>query len=693
MKTFAFDTETVLTRPGCKAPPLVCLTWQRPEDARPSIVHHTQARPIFEAALRDPQTILVGHFVAYDLGVCAAAWPDLIPVIFQAYEDNRVTDTMLREKLWDIATGAYRGFADDRGVWRKHDYNLDSVARRRAGIALKKDGWRKRYGEVRDLPLAQWPAYAARASLEAKTLVDAGVKDKDLEAVANGDPNEILIYPLEDARATLATYLSQETVRKGCDPDPFVDEFRQARASWWLTLMSSWGLRTHAAGVHLLKLQTAEAIEQLTADLVAAGLVRKDGTRDTKAATARMLEVCGWGAITVDGKDVDYRKTRTDARPFRKTKGGGVSLDRDACKSSDDAILIDYGDRAQLKAVLDKDVPMLEAGIHFPVHTRIDIAASGRTTSSAPNIQNLRRLPGIREAFIPRPGMVYAQADYPGLELRTLAQVCFDLFGDSALGRALNAGLDPHLAMGASMIGISYGEAVANKKRKDVKAARDAGKVANFGFPGGLGAEKLCLFAAKTYGVILTVAEAKELKRAWLAQWPEMREFFAYVGRLCDNPKGEATILQLRSYRMRGGATYTAACNTWFQGLGADATKAAGFAIAKACYVDKASPLYGSRIANYIHDEFICETRDRPEAHEAAVELARIMRDAANEWLPNVPFKADEPDPQLMRLWSKDAEAFFDERGRLVPWEPGLAGVIKMGQAIAARVPNIEVAA
>ncbi len=703
---FAYDTETEKTRAGLKAPPMACLTFQRAAFAspntkvlqpvgQPEILHGRDplARDTFEAALVDPETLIVGHFVAYDMGVCAAKWPDLIPGIFAAYEADRVTDTMLREKLFDIATGKYRGFPDEKGVWRKHDYNLDAVARRRCGYALKKDGWRKRYGEVIDLPLADWPRYAAEQKKIAIEMLEAGIKDKDIEAVANGDPNEIRTYPLGDAGATLGSFLNQESILERCDADPYADQFRQARASWWLTLMTPWGVRTRAEGARELRLQTEQEIAKLTDSLVAAGLVRTDGTRDTKKAAARMLEVCGWSQeITAEGRSKKYKytKLRDDARPLRKTDTDNVSLDRDACEGSLDELLEDYGERAQLQAVLDKDVPMIEAGTYMPIHPRVDLAESGRTTMGGPNLQNVRKLPGIRESFIPRDGSTFAQADFPGLELHTLGQVCLDLFGASELARMLNAGIDPHLAFAAKLLGIEYDE--AKRARKDsshplhakVKKARDLGKVFNFGSPGGLGKDSLVTYARKNFGVTITPDEAVNYKQDWLHMLPEMREFFAYNGRLTKDT-GEGTILQLRSKRIRGGAMFCALCNTWFQGLGADAAKHAGFLISKACYVDRTSPLFGSRIVNFVHDEFITETPDNDNAHDAAHEQARLMMVGANEFVPDVPFRAGEIEPQLMRIWSKDAEPVHGVNGRLVSWEPALAGLLGMGRAIASR--------
>ncbi len=704
MNVFAFDTETTLIRPGCHAPPMACLTWQfwTPDmnNTPARILHGSDplTRDIFKGVVEDPNALIVGQFVAYDMGVCGAAWPELVPSIFAAYRADRVVDTKIREQLWDIALGIFRGYPDEHGMWKKNSYDLGSIARRRAGITLKKDGWRLRYGEFLDIPVHQWPARATELMRDAKVLLDAGVKDKDLEAIVAGRPEEVVEYPLLDASSTLRVYLNQEQarqkeIRAGGD-DPFADQFRQTRHSWWRALMSTWGCRTWEEGVRNLAAMTAREIDRLTAELVASGLVRADGTRDTKLATQRMLDVMGWTAIEKDGdtkyEPIEARKADDTVRPLRKTKGGGVSLDRDACKESEDSILIDYGNRAQLKAVQDKDVPMLMQGVYMPIHTRFDLVATGRASSSSPNVMNLRRLPGIREAFVPRVGKVFGQADYPQLELHTLAQACFDLIGYSRLGDMINRGEDPHLAFAAELLHITYDDAKKNKKRKDVDDARQVGKVFNFGSPGGLGSEPrkdgkeptLITFARKTYRVAITLEELREYKRAWLATFPEMREYFAYIGKLTDNPKKEARVMQLRSNRIRGGCTYTAACNTYFQGLGADAAMAAGFEISFACYVDRSNVLFGSRPVGFYHDEFVTELDDDAYAHDKAHEMARIMKDEANKWIPDCPFT--EVEPVLMRVLSKEAEALH-VNGRLVPWCPVLGGMIGFGKSLQAR--------
>lgn len=702
-KPVAFDTETALIRPALLAPPLACLTWQR-QGLEPRIA--TEAKPYIQEWIGNPETLLVGHNVAYDLAVIGEAYSDLLPPVFRSYDEDRVTDTMLRQQLLDIAAGAYRGRVTSSGFWIKHEYSLEALAKRCAGIVLQKDAWRLSYGNFVGVPLERWPARAvevqAQASVrlaELEAALAASVdKDNDkalekeiegLRSMVASDPEQCVTYPLEDARATLAVYEAQEK-----HASYLADQYRQARAAFWLHLSSAWGLRTDAQGVATLRRETQAALDEVEGELKELKIVRADGSRDTKAAKARMIEVCrrdglrlrrtdaheGEGLTVAERKAADKKACckRADGTPVDDGADEceeHVSLDADACAASEDEILIDYAELSMLKKVLSNDVIALEGGIMWPVHTRYGIAETGRTTSSKPNIQNLRRRAGIREAFVPRPGKVFMQADYPQLELYTLAQCCVSWFGFSKLADTLNAGLDPHLAVAAQILGITYEEAAKNKKRPDVDNARQTAKVANFGFPGGLGIEKLILFARKTYGVVFdqdpekAAAKAKALKERWLATFPEMQRHFGRVNALCNTPGGLATVETLFTKRTRGGATYCAACNNGFQALGVDCAKEAGWRITRAMYVERDSVLFGSRLPAFVHDEFIGETDDGPRAHDAAYEMARHMVEGANIYLPDVQIQMSKLEPLLMRRWSKKAEPRFDASGRLVPWE------------------------
>jgi len=256
------------------------------------------------------------------------------------------------------------------------------------------------------------------------------------------------------------------------------------------------------------------------------------------------------------------------------------------------------------------------------------------------------------------------QADYSIAELCALAQILLWKFGHSKMAQALQAGRDLHLDVGATLLGIEYDEAIQRKKDPDVKNARQLAKILNFGVPGGF-TRRLADFA-KSYGVEMSGDEAMALRDRWLHAYPEMAGYFQEVqDRVRQSPDGRFLMVQARSNRKRGNVGYTDGCNSPFQGLAADFALDAMYHASRACYIDKLSPLHGSNVVAFVHDELILECLEE-NAHECAVELKAIMERRAREWLPDIPIQAE---PCIMRVWSKDAEAVW-EGDRLVPWEP-----------------------
>lgn len=102
-------------------------------------------------------------------------------------------------------------------------------------------------------------------------------------------------------------------------------------------------------------------------------------------------------------------------------------------------------------------------------------------------------IPSLRECFRARDGYGYSSEDFKAGETFTHAQSCIWLLGYSDLGRALLQDIDPHLAIAASVLGISYQEAVKRKKEPLVKAARQAAKPFTFGKPTGMSSVKLVI--------------------------------------------------------------------------------------------------------------------------------------------------------------------------------------------------------
>lgn len=691
MKPLAFDTETALIRPALMAPPMTCLTWQRPGH-EPRIDHVNDALPRIRSWLNDPATLLVGHFTAYDTTVICAEFPELVPAVFAAYRANRITCTKIRQQLLDIAGGVFRGRLGDKGRWITHKYDLADLSKRHLGKVLEKDAWRLRYAEFRDISLSQWVTRARELQLaaipraaELRTVLteEAIAECKSLDALIADSPEGVIRYPLDDAAATLGVYLAQEK-----HADYLADQYRQTYAQFVLYLSSAWGLRTHGPGVESLRIELDEAYRELEEVFQGLGYIRPDGTRDMKRIKRLMIDTCRENGLPLRRTDGHEQCALGDACEEH------VSLDSDACEAvalaDPTCDLADYAELVALKKMLSNDVKMLAAGVTYPVHTRYDFAETGRTTSSKPNIQNLsagivknkdstaqRLRVNVRQAFIPRPGKVFAQADFPQLELYTLAQCCVSWLGFSELGTTLNAGIDPHLLLGAKTLGISYEAAAATKVNgkfpKEINHARSIGKVFNFGKPGGMGNKKFQIWARKTYGVSLTIEQLEQYTAQWHELFPEMRQYFARVNALFSDDNERASVVTLFTERHRGGATYCACCNNGFQALGVDCAKAAMCLVAEAEYCDTASPLYGSRTVAMVHDEFIAETDDTAGASAAAFELARLMTVGANRYLPDVPIPMAKMEPTLMRVWSKEAKQVWACEGnerRLIPWAP-----------------------
>src|SRR5688500_14701739 len=199
----------------------------------------------------------------------------------------------------------------------------------------------------------------------------------------------------------------------------------------------------------------------------------------------------------------------------------------------------------------------------------------------------------MRECFIPRPGYLFCSVDFDTFELRTWAQVCLWSVGQSRLATVLNAGGDPHVELGASMAGLSKEEGYKRAKDPEFKKTyRQPAKAGNFGFPGGMGGRRFRV-AARKQGIFLSEQECYALRDAWLRQWPEASLYFAWINGQCRRPampealESQSYVPQLTHYvskRARGKVPYTAACNSYFQGLAADAAKAAGWALTKEMY-------------------------------------------------------------------------------------------------------------
>ncbi len=679
MNVVAFDTETHLIQPGLLTPKLVCVSVRLDyEDCGTLLFDRFAGTDYVESLLNDPLNHLVGHNIAYDLGVLCARRPELLPLVFEAMDAGRIWDTKVRQELLDIASGRSTRngatFALRNGEWVKAGYSLAGLAGHYLGkdrFAEKTDpnAWRMRYHELEDVPLDQWP----------------------VEATA---------YAKEDAEDTLVIFLKQGGV-DGALPT----EREQVRAAWALHLISVWGIRTDAASVDELETVLLKEQARLRKRVIQAGILvpkrvpedeaefYEEVTKRRKAAKKDLQPGLDGSTQEIEYEDgVAYVVTRTTV-PMRWSKDskkleaytqrylsrrgkdveltatGRVSTAKGTLKDSGSFLLDLVADGGAVDKVIGTYLPALKEGKERPINAKFNVLVNtGRSSCEKPNLQQMpsgRKVGGTRECFVPRDGFVFVSVDYDTLELRALAQVCLVLFGKSEMAGAINADRDLHSQVGATMLGMTYEEVEKGKKQKGSKAktARDAAKAFNFGAPGGLGAASLVTFARTNYGVILTEEQAREMKAQWLKAWPEMHRYFAWINQAVG--LGEAVLRHPITGFVRGDVGYTDGCNHLFQHLAAQGAKRALYRAAKEAYAEPDSAFFGSRPVVFVHDEIIAEV---PEAHAAAASgrLAQIMCEEMAQLIPDVKITAS---PTLMRYWTKDAVETYDTDGTLVPWE------------------------
>jgi DNA polymerase-1 len=699
VKRIGIDTETWLinSEQGIVAPRMVCLTFCT-EDAEVGLLTRDEALPFMHALLDADDIVFVAHHARFDMAVLAAADPTLLPKIFRAYDEGRVRCTMVREKLLALARGE---LADEgeTGAKRNVKFSLSACVMRRFNIDLSeakvaKGGpkpWRLRFAELDGIPVEEWP-------------------------------QEARDYALDDAKWNLALFDAQTTElnAEGLPGDNIPDEAQQTRGAFWLYLCSVRGVRTDPARVNRLDASLKAEYARINALVRAADVLRPKmqkgemvWTKNMTALRERVVRAYGGeeyapktpkGAVSTAREDLlkpaDPRvlewidKAEKEVLDAREADGQPefsaeqtAALVRDLCHAAAAAFGMDgeqvynwlvlhaVGERSGVEKLLGTYVPVLFQGTQYPITpTFNELVASGRTSSVNPNLQNPPRKGGIRECFVPRPGYWYAFCDYSFIELCTLAQSCLDMFGWSEMADAINAGLDPHLDMAASMLGVTYEEAVARKKQGDPQIGeyRQLSKALNFGFPGGLGAGKFVEYARGGYGVRLSEQEARRRKEDWYKKWPEMRLYHQHFGSLTMGDR-KFTLVQPGSGRVRGEVGFCDGSNSVFQGRAADGAKRAGWYIAKECYLPDPyrdgsgpTPLYGARPVLFVHDEFILEVPVQT-AHEATLRLSKVMVAGMREVVPDVKVGTEYA---VATRWYKGASAAYDANGRLMPWEP-----------------------
>ncbi len=308
-----------------------------------------------------------------------------------------------------------------------------------------------------------------------------------------------------------------------------------------------------------------------------------------------------------------------------KTPGGQPSTNEEALEAIADEhalprVILDYRSLAKLRSTYtEKLADLVDA--QGRVHTSYGqaIAATGRLSSSDPNLQNIpvrtdegRR---IRQAFVAPAGWRIVAADYSQIELRIMAH----LSGDPGLLAAFHGGQDVHRATAAEVFDVPHAQVDAHQRR--------AAKAINFGLMYGMSAFGL----ARQIGV--SRGEAQEYIARYFNRYPGVRDFMERIRGQAHAQGYVETLFGRRLYldhinsrnaAQRAGAE-RAAINAPMQGSAADIIKRAMIAV-DAWLADQDTCAH---MLLQVHDELVFEVR--ADAVDAIVAGVRERMAAAAE--------------------------------------------------------------
>jgi DNA polymerase-1 len=279
----------------------------------------------------------------------------------------------------------------------------------------------------------------------------------------------------------------------------------------------------------------------------------------------------------------------------------------------------------KLKGTYVDALPALIRPATGRVHTTFNqaVAATGRLSSSDPNLQNIPiRSPlgrDIRATFVAEPGHRLISADYSQIELRVLAH----LSGDAALIEAFQQGVDIHDRTADRVFGAASG--------LDARELRRRAKIINYALLYG----KTAFTLSKDIGV--PQGAAQEFIDAYFAGFPGVR---AYIDQTLADARTTGVVKTLSGRRRlvpeltsKNGQVRMAAeretVNLPIQGTAADVLKKAMIDVDAALARYNAGRPAPSRMILTVHDELLFEA---PEGEAGAV--ADLVREAMEQAYP-----------------------------------------------------------
>jgi len=280
------------------------------------------------------------------------------------------------------------------------------------------------------------------------------------------------------------------------------------------------------------------------------------------------------------------------------------------------AALLEYRGLAKLRSNYLEAIPRLVNPATGRVHASFNqaAAATGRLSSSGPNLQNIpvRSETGrqIRRAFVAEEGWRILTADYSQIELRVLAH----LSRDPEMVHAFHAGEDIHVRTASEVFGVPQTLVTPDLRRQ--------AKAINFGIIYGMGAFRL----SRELGVPTSAAqrfidgyfERFAGVQRYVQEVVSRAERDGYVSTLMGRIRPVPEIRSRNATLRRQGIRV--AVNTTIQGSAADLIKIAMVHLDRALKAENMK----SRLLIQVHDELVLEAPEQEAERTGALVRAAM---------------------------------------------------------------------
>jgi DNA polymerase-1 len=353
--------------------------------------------------------------------------------------------------------------------------------------------------------------------------------------------------------------------------------------------------------------------------------------QELEKLTARIYELAGHEFNIGSPKQVGEVLSELDIVSGRKTSTGRVSTSKAVLEELAQTyplprLIIDYRELDKLKSVYTDALPhQIAADGRIHCHLNQTVAATGRLSSSDPNLQNIpirsdlgRR---IRRAFVAEKGSKIISADYSQLELRLLAHIT----QDPVMLEAFQKGDDIHARTARLVFGA--------KTDSELKEARRFAKIVNFAIayaiePWGL-SQRVGISRQEAKKVIEDYYNTYKGVRRYMEEVPLRAREHGYVRSLYGRIRPLPGITD-RNANIRKAAEREA-INMPIQGTASDIVK---MAMLKVASEFERSGLE-ARLLMQVHDELLVEAPEG-EAETVAGILKQEMESAVSLDVPLV---------------------------------------------------------